>query len=269
MKRPLQIETVEQYNDLVEKYDRKGRLSNDYIQFEAADLIAHNCLYSICGQDNAVLLVQKSGFFRLYYYLNNVEERLSIPDEELVSEILFRGDRAPEAEVQWLEGLGFRKNLVRDLYFAKYSSFTEPTFFSNFTVKLAQTLQEVQWAVMLFNDSFDKWSGDYISHDKCEYLFRERQILLARDGEGDLIGALQFENRQGVCWLNHVAVLFEARGKKVGRGLLEAYIEQGHINGDNSRYMLWVQRQNKNAVGMYRNKGFIPLNKSTLSMIKV
>ncbi len=269
MKRPIKIETVEQYNDLVEKYNRKGRLSNDYIQYEVAELITHNRIYSICGLDNAVLLVQKDGFSRLYYYVNNVEERLDIPNEELVSEILFRGAHAPNAEVQWLEDLGFRKNLVRDLYFAKYSSFTESTFLPNVTVKLAKTLHEVQWAVMLFNDSFDKWSGDYISFDKCEYLFRGQQILVARDGNGDLIGALQFENRQGVCWLNHVVVLSEARGKKVGRGLMEAYIEQGHINGDNSRYMLWVQRQNQNAVDMYRSKGFIPLNKSTLSMIKL
>jgi GNAT superfamily N-acetyltransferase len=266
---PTRIETFEQYCQLVERYNRKGRLTNDYLQNEAADLIIHNRLYIVGGQDNALLLVQKDGFYRLYYYINNEEEQIVLPDGELVTEILFRGENAPEAEVQWLEKIGFRKNLIRDQYFAKYASFIEPVVLDNVKIEMSQSIEEVHWASNLFNNSFDKWSGDYISPEMCDFLFAEKQVLVAKDMNGNLMGALQFENRQGVCWLNHVAVLPEARGKRIGRGLMEAYIEKGHVNGDNSRYMLWVQRQNTEAVAMYRNKGFAPMNKSTLSMLRL
>lgn len=266
--KPVKIETYEQYIQLVDRYNRKGRISNDYMQNEAADLIIHNQLFSVYGQDNALLLVLKEGFYRLYYYINNKEEFLQLPQEELVTEILFRGENVPESEVQWLERMGFKKNLIRDQYFAKYSSITNPVFLVGAKIELAETIEEVRWAAKLFNDSFDKWSGDYVSEEMCEFLLAEKQVLVAKDIAGKLYGALHFEKKQGVCWLNHVAVVPEARGKKIGRGLTEAYIEQGHVD-DNSRYMLWVQRQNVSAVAMYRNKGFTLMNKSTLSMIRL
>jgi GNAT superfamily N-acetyltransferase len=266
--KPVKIDNYEQYKQLVERYNRKGRLTNDYLQNEATDLIIHNRLFAICGQDNAMLLVQKDGFFRVYYYINNPEELLALPESELVTEILFRGENAPEAEVEWLADMGFKENLIRDQYFAKYSSLSASIMLIDAKIELAQTIEDVRWAAHLFNDSFDKWSGDFVSDDMCELLFAEQQVLVAKDMSGKLYGALHFEKRQGACWLNHVAVVPEARGKKIGRGLIEAYIEQGHVD-DNSRYMLWVQRQNVSAVAMYRNKGFAPMNKSTLSMIKL
>jgi len=193
---------------------------------------------------------------------------MTLPDGEYVTELLFRGENVPEAEVQWLQKMDFRKNLIRDQYFAKYSSLSVPIMLIDVKIDLAQTIEEVRWAAHLFNDSFDKWSGDFVSDDMCELLFARQQVLVAKDMSGKLYGALHFEKRQGACWLNHVAVTPEARGKKIGRGLTEAYIEQGHVD-DNSRFMLWVQRQNVSAVAMYRNKGFTPMNKSTLSMIKI
>ena len=266
--KPQKIETYEQYIQLVDRYNRKGRFTNDYLQKEAADLIIHDRLFYVCGQDNALLLVLKEGFYRVYYYINNTEELLELPESELVTEILFRGENAPEAEVKWLEGMSFKENLVRDQYFAKFSSLTRPILIEGAKIELATTIDDVIWAVRLFNASFDKWSGDYIQEAQAQLLVQEKSILIAKDLDGTRLGALQSEMRQGACWLNHVAVVPEARGKKIGHGLTEAYIEQGHVD-DNSRYMLWVQRQNVGAVAMYRNKGFAPMNKSTLSMIKL
>lgn len=265
---PQKIETYEQYIQLVELYNRKGRFTNDYLQNEAADLIIHDRLFAVYGQDNALLLVKKEGFYRLYYYINNTDEHLELPGSELVTEILFRGENAPKAEVKWLEGLGFKKNLIRDQYFAKYASLTQPILIEGVKIEIATAIDDVLWAIRLFNASFDKWSGDYIPEAQAQLLIQEKAILVAKDLDGNRLGALQFELRQGACWLNHVAVVPEARGKKLGRGLTEAYIEQGHAD-DNSRYMLWVQRQNVSAVTMYRSKGFAPMNKSTLSMIKL
>ena len=266
--KPQKVDTYEQYIQLVERYNHKGRFTNDYLQNEAADLIFHDRLFAVCGQDNALLLVLKEGFYRLYYYINNTDELPELPESELATEIVFRGESAPEAEVKWLEDLGFKKNLVRDQYFAKYSSVTEPILIGGIKIEIATTLEDVLWAIKLFNASFDKWSGDYIPEAQAPLLLQENAILIAKDQDGNRLGALQFEMRQGACWLNHVAVVPEVRGKKIGRGLTEAYIEQGHVD-DNSRYMLWVQRQNVSAVAMYCNKGFAPMNKSTLSMIKL
>ena len=264
----VQIKIFDQYSQLVERYNRKGRITNDYLQNEAADLIIHDSLFAVFGEDNVALLVQKDGFQRLYYYINNPDETIELPQGEYVTEILFRGENAPEAEVQWLERMGFRKNLVRDQYFAKYTSLTPPVLISGLKIETAATEEDALWAIKLFNASFDNWSGDYIPEAMAQLLIQENAVLMAKDFDGNRLGALQLEIIKGVTWLNHVAVVEEARGRGAGLGLVEAYIERGHVD-DNSRYMLWVQRQNKPAVNMYQKKGFAPMNKSTLSMIKL
>lgn len=265
---PAKIESFEHYCELVKHYDRKGRITNDYLQNEAADLIIHDSLYVVRGNDNLALLVQKNGFQRLYYYINNIEEKLELPQGEYVTEILFRGENAPEAEIQWLEQIGFKKNLVRDLYFAKYVALSQPVFIGGLRIELAAAIEDVLWAIDLFNATFDKWSGDFIPKEMAPLLFTEQSIIMAKDINGYRLGALHFARKNGATWLNHIIVLENMRGRGVGWGLVKAYIEQGHVD-DNSRYMLWVQRQNTPAVNLYHKIGFAQMNKSTLSMIKL
>ena len=164
--------------------------------------------------------------------------------------------------------MDFRKNLIRDQYFAKYAFLTSPEPVSGLKIVTATNIEDVLWAINLFNASFDKWSGDYIPKTMTGLLIQKQSVLMAKDFEGNRLGALQLESLKGVTWLNHVAVVESARGKGCGLGLVEAYIERGHVN-ENSRYMLWVQRQNTPAVTMYQKKGFSYMNKSTLSMIRI
>jgi len=268
MKQPIKIETFEQYCQLVEFYSRKGRITNDYLQNEAADLIIHENLFALCGEDNAVLLVQKAGFQRLYYYINNLEEQIDLPKNEYVTEILFHGDKAPETEVKWLERLGFKKNLIRDQYAGRYCDFVKPLEQNNIVIQEASTIDEVKWACELFNSSFDKWSGDYISAEQYPILFNNGDILIAKDMQGNLLGATQRELKKGFVYWAHLAVISSARGMGVGTSLMDAIIERNHVD-EKTRFMMWVQRLNSTAIKIYLRKGFKSLNKSTISMIKL
>ena len=117
------IETFEQYQSIISRYGIKGCASNDYIQAEAADLIVHNLLYASCGEKNAFLFVKKDGFYRVYYYINDYDEVVDFGKDEVVTEILFRGSIGePVQQVEYLEKCGFKRNLIRDQYLAKYSS---------------------------------------------------------------------------------------------------------------------------------------------------
>ncbi len=263
-----QLNNISEYQDIVSRYGIRGCASNDYIQAEVADLIAQGALFAKCGEKNAFLFVKKDGFYRVYYYINDFDEVMDFGKDEVVTEILFRGSIGePSQQVEYLEKCGFKRNLVRDQYIAKYSAFTTPIFIGGVKIGYAETAEQVRWAIKLFNSSFDKWSGDFIPEAMAELLLQEKAILMASNNDGTLMGALHLEKKQGCLWLNHVAILPEYRGRKIGRGLVEAYIEQGHVD-DNSRYAVWVQRQNTPAVKMYQNKGFTYCNKSTLSMIK-
>lgn len=266
------IEAFSRYQEIVERYGQKGCASNDYIQMEAADIIIHDNLYEFCGDKNAFLLVKKDGFWRVYYYLNDFGEAFSLDNEVLETEILFRGNLGePTDEVAYLERCGFKRHLVRDQYAGMYKDLKPAIKSDEIIVQSAHTLVGVQAAFELFNQSFDKYSGDYVSPALYEGLLANGSVLLAwrkNEGEAQFLGALHQTIESNVAWISHVAVKEAARGHHVGQALLDAFVERNMVS-EKSRYMLWVQHQNEAAVRMYEKKGFKYVGKSSLSMIKL
>lgn len=264
-----QLSSIEQYNSIVERYRRPGCLSNDYLQARAADLIARGALSAVSCGDNTYLLEAKDNCQRLYYYLNDlgVNDRLEA-DGPMVAEILYRSaGQYPDAEVAFLERMGFVANLVRDQYAAVYKDLAPACHHDELTVRPALDLDEVQWACRLFNATFDPYSGDFIPEREFEQLLASESIIMAMDNSGSRVGALHQTVERNVAWISHVAVFPQARGNHVGQELLDAFVERNHVS-DKSRYMLWVQQQNTAAVAMYQKKGFKYLSKSTLSLIR-
>ena len=260
---------IKQYHDIVEKCGLKGCLTNDYLQARAEGLIARGQLLAEWTDNNAYLLEGKDGFYRLYYYLNDLEanDKPCFPGD-VVTEILYRGSaRYPDTEVAFLERLGFEPNLVRDQYAAVYQDLAPAAEYSEVTVRPALDLDEVQWACRLFNATFDRYSGDFIPEEIYSDLLAAGSILVAVDHIGTRVGALHQTVERNVAWISHVAVVPAARGHHVGTALVDAFVERNYIS-DKSRYMLWVQQQNHTAVAMYKKKGFTNLGKSTLSLIK-
>ena len=85
-----EVKEFVRYQEIVDKYKRKGVLTNDYIYQEVADLIIHNNLFEYCGINNAFLFVKKDECLRLYYYLNDLEEIHDFDiNDNLVVEIIF------------------------------------------------------------------------------------------------------------------------------------------------------------------------------------
>lgn len=270
-----EVKEFVRYLEIVDKYKRKGVLSNDYIFQEVADLIIHNKLYEYCGINNAFFFVRKDECLRQYYYLNDLEEIHDFDlNENLVVEILFRGNLGlPQNEMEYLSKCGFRFHLRRDQYCGVYRELQISGTIAGVTVSKAASIKEVDFACELFNSTFDHYSGDFIAKDVYESLYTGGSVWIAKDLQGNNAGALHQTVERGVAWISHIAVVENYRGRGVGQALLDTFVEH-NVNSDlvlkpQSRYMLWVQAQNAAAVGMYQNKGFKYLNKSTISMLKL
>lgn len=266
--RPNRIDTIESYNGITEKYGDGCKHSNVYLQSRAKSLISVGKLYVVGTESNAFLYAKEPVCYRMYYYLNDFEEPISLPDVDTVVEVLFRGNLGiPREEVDFLKGNGFKENLVRDQYTAVYKNINKKPSPEGITVRYADNIEEVERACELFNESFDKFSGDMIPSEDYRRLYEERDILIANSDKDEFLGAGHFSIKGKISELRHLAVNEEARGKGVGSAILNAYISQSHNMGI-GRFSLWVQQQNTIAVSMYEKAGFRYCNKSTLSMIK-
>jgi len=259
-----------QIQELENKYKHKETISNNYLmsnQYET--LIANGELAVMEYYSNCFLFMEKCVGKRIYYYINNLEEQADFSQyKDLVIEILFRGN-VPDNIVNYFSVCGFRINLIRDQYAAMYKDLSENrSIEGGYKVKKADCLDEVRTACELFNNSFDHLSGDFITESDYEELMSENSIIIALASDTNhFLGALHTKMEGKVVVLGHVAVVEEARGRGVGKALVDAFVEW-HKETDKTRYQLWVQRQNKAAVNMYLDKGFRYVNKSTISLIK-
>lgn len=263
---------ISEYKEILEKYHQKGGLSNDFLHSTAEDLINNGALFANLYDRNAFLFVKKDVGMRMYYYINDMEERADFSEyEDLVTEIIFRGE-LPHAELEFLSRCGFRLNIVRDQYSGIYRDLIENiTFVPGVMVEKAQTLLAVQDACELFNNSFDRLSGDFISEREYNNLLDSGSILIAWNADkSEFLGALHQVKEGSINVIGHVAVMKHARGHGVGNALLDTFVEwnKNPENTEKTRYQLWVQRKNEAAVRMYQNKGFKFVNKSTISLIK-
>lgn len=266
------IQSVDKFEEIVNKYSRKGGYTNNYLlPEECGELIKRKHLFVCYGINNVFLFVQKDKCQRIYYYLNDLEEIISLDNnEDYVVEILFRGElRYPQKEVEYLQKCGLRVHLVRDQYEAKYADL-QPSLSvlipEEVIIRYAQNNVEAKYAIDLFNSLFDPYSGDFIPENGIESMINKRELLLALH-ENKPCGALHIE-RNRVCWIAHLAVGQAARGKHIASALVKRYVEMNYVD-DKTRYAVWVQHQNEPAVNLYKKSGFKYINKSTLSMLKL
>ena len=269
------MKQITEYSEIVEieqKYKVKGTATNNYILKEQYErLISDNALCVVANEKNCFLFVTKDIGTRIYYFINDMGEKADFSKySELVIEILFRGE-LPVAEMEYFLKCGFETNLVRDQYCLRFRELNPEmlgTDFSDIDIHFAETIEEAKMCVGLFNENFDRYSGNYIDPCKLLSLIENKNLYIAYN-EGILLGSLHVsKGGNNLYWMDHLVVTKEARGKHVATKLFIRYIFDVHEN-ESTRYQLWTQHQNEIAVKMYKKIGFKYLGKSTLSMIKI
>lgn len=264
-----QIDTIDRYFEITQEYGRKGCFSNDYLQKEAQSLVHDGKLFEYCSDGNAFLFVKKDIGLRVYYYLNNLESTFDFDSEDdLFIELLFRGENNfPQDEVNYFLRCGFVEHILRDQYSAIYKDIKLTDYdVLNLHIYIAQTIEEIEYAVNLFNMTFDNYTGNYIPIVECKRLLEEKCVLIAKL-DGKYAGAMHFRREGKIIWAEHNVVEPWCRGRHVGSLLCNAFIEIAKID-DNTRYTRWTQHLGQ-AAKMYEKLGFKYVNKSSFSMLKL
>lgn len=263
------IDSVDRYYEITLDYKRKGCFSNDYIQREASSLVAEGKLSEFCEGDNAFLFVKKDVGLRVYYYLNNLESVSEFDlNEDLIVEIIFRGEALfPKEEIDYLLKCGFVKHILRDQYSAMYTDITFlKSDITGLDISLACSLEEVQYAIELFNRTFDQYTSNFIPMEKSLRLLEDNCILIARLN-GKLAGAMHFTRAGKLIWAEHNVVEPWCRGRGIGSALCNAFIRTA-MTDEKTRFTRWTQHGGL-AAKIYEELGFKYINKSSLSMLKL
>lgn len=263
------IENFEQYKLLIAEYNLKGVATNNYLlPQDVIRYISDGFLHFVKTEHNLAILVDRGNCLRVYYHILDFEDQFDLSEERKYAiEILYRGSSCfPEKEVLFWETLGFHRNVIRDYYLGKIQDLVMQEVPEDVDVSIAKDISDVRFAVSLFNTSFDQYTGDYIQDTEIPEIVQKGSVSVARI-DGQLVGACHAYEKNKVIYLGHLAVLDCYKGKKIGRVLMQEMINRLK-SGENTRYSLWVQRENTAAVTLYQKLGYIYSNKSTISLLK-
>lgn len=265
------INSIKSINILTDRYAVKGTLTNNYLlSNEYESLISKDVLFCIENDSNAFLLSDKGRYFQLFYFINNINEFFYVKlDKPIVMEILYRGEsKKPLDIISFWEKCGFNQHIVRENMIGSYKQLILPEEkMSDIQIKYADNSFEATFAKEIIESTFDQYTGDILNETEIHNFYKNKNILCAY-WKGNLSGILQFEVRNNVFWIGHIAVAPEFRGKGIANELVKAYISDNVVNSD-TRYQLWVMKENMGAVDLYKKFGFIYGNKSSASMLKL
>ena len=262
------MNAISDISQILDTIQGKAETNCFLLSNEIENLYKKGVLHCYTSGGNVVLLQDRANSKRLYYFINDFDSIIELPeDSDYLCEVIYRGDKIPEREIEYLQKLGFEQNAVRSIYQLFYKDATPYTMRSGCEIRFANSLNEVEEACQLFNATFDNISGDFISPDEYESLLTGKTITVAIDENGNIAGAYQHDCAKNVAWGRHLAVKGGYRGRSVGKDLLYDYIERYHEQGAN-RYMLWCTIDNTAAVRMYDSTGFKTIGRNCISMVK-
>ncbi|MDO9155192.1 MAG: GNAT family N-acetyltransferase [Paludibacter sp.] len=240
-------------------------LSADYF----SNQIEQGNLYFVNTENNLFFLIRKTSFYQLYYYINCFNEHASfIINNPISIEIIYRGENSKPNEIfNYWELYGFKRYLVRDNLIAFFKDIPQFEFKNSKIIVRKAQFEEVELLENIYTLSFDRFTGDLLTKIEIQKKVSTGCVLCAYF-ENEFCGFLEYEVKNNIAWLNHIAVQDNYRGKGVSNHLISEYIQLNKIN-DNTRYQLWVIQDNIAAVNLYKKFGFKYNNKSTASMLKI
>jgi ribosomal protein S18 acetylase RimI-like enzyme len=214
------------------------------------------------------LFVEKDGFYRLYFLINNLDVKHDFSSLELVLEIIYRGEKyKPLSLIEFWTKNDFKSHLTRDCYFLK----TADAIFENndidIKVRIVKNQDDILFAKKLIDENLDRYTGDRLTLSELEK-FSAEGLLYCAYKDGVPCGMLQAEVKNNINWLGHIVVQKDFRGLGVANHLTDFYLKQG-LDLQINQFQLWVINDNSAAVRLYEKKGFKYLNKSTFSMLKI
>lgn len=264
------INSIGDLDQLLKKYNLKGTRTNSYLLLDSFnEYITSNLLYYDIHSGNLFIYLNRNSYFRLYYYINHLKQCTLVSSVlPIVTEILFRGDsNRPTDEIRLMSDCGLKEHIIRDHYAGNLSQLnTQRRYNDDILVRYASSKIETEFTKDIIEKTFDPYTGDILNSDEVEKYVLNENVLCAYY-KGTLAGILQFEIKNNVVWLGHIAILSEFQAKGIGYELIFNYINL-NAKSETTKYQLWVMRNNLKAVELYKSIGFIYTNKSSLSMLK-
>lgn len=224
---------VEKFNrvedlDILKNYE--GSITNDYMNTSLYEAnIAR--LYYIKGDRNFYVLIKREGYYKFYYYINDINEKFDAKDT-FVSEVVSK-----EMD-ETLENIGFELYKTRVRLRLNHK---EP--YESKRVKYIDDAEFIYDALQ----SFDEYSGERLDLDEIHERI-EKKLFIGIDGAG----FIEFSTDAFKDGIEHFYIDPAKRGEGLGTEILRHYL--GSVS-KKKRVNVWTDEGSR-AIKLYHKYGF-------------
>lgn len=214
--------------DILKNYD--GASTNAFLN---RDLYEENfdSLYYIKGEKNFYILIKRDGYYKMYYYINDLSENFDAQGT-FVSEVVSKEKDAV------LENLGFflYKTRVRLRLMKKEAFFSKRVNFLDDRDFIYSSLQ-----------NFDKYSGERLTMDEVHDRIKNNLFVGIED-----IGFIEYKSSAFQDSIEHFYILPKFRSQGYGSEILKHFIANV---SKKKRLSVWTY-EGSDALRLYKKLGF-------------
>lgn len=224
---------VEKFNSIEELEILKsyeGSITNDYMNTSLYEANISR-LYYIKGEANFYVLIKREGYYKLYYYINDINEKFDAKGT-FVSEVVSK-----EMD-ETLENMGFELHMTRVRLRLTHK---EP--YESKRVKYIDDAEFIYEALQ----SFDEYSGERLDLDEINERI-EKKLFIGIDGAG----FIEFSTDAFKDAIEHFYIDPAKRGEGLGSEILRHYL--GCVS-KKKRVNVWTDEGSR-AIKLYHKHGF-------------
>lgn len=226
----MNVEKFNRLDELEILKNYEGSITNDYMNTSLyEDNIAR--LYYIKGEANFYVLIKREGYYKLYYYINDINEKFDAQGT-FVSEIVSK-----EMD-ETLENMGFELYKTRVRLRLNHK---EP--YESKRVKYIDDAEFIYEALQ----SFDEYSGERLDLDEIHERIAKK-LFIGIDGAG----FIEFSTDAFKDSIEHFYIDPAKRGEGLGSEILRHYI--GSVS-KKKRVNVWTDEGSR-AIKLYHKYGF-------------
>lgn len=259
------VNDLKHFSSLVKEAKKlSGKIvSNCYLlPIEIQKYTQNNSMFWESDSSGIYFFYEEEDFYHLYFYLSDPTKiQACQQDKPLLIDLVYRDsqqiDTLQEIENKWISK-GFAqyksfKRMSRDAV-PNETGAVKMAFMDNADYQTAFAQRSHYDEIdRLWRNTLDQFSNALPSGRKLLNLLDNKQILCALDMDQHIAAALQFQSKNKVCTIEHVAVDERHRRRGLAKALLQFCFSEGN---DIKRHMLWVETSNSPAIKLYLDIGF-------------
>lgn len=252
------VDSIEQIRHLVSvvRAKRNGFITNFYLDPDKHTLwIDKGILFYLSIGDTIFLIKKNERFSNLFYCSTTVESlssdmdglRGQIADSTLIIDIVGKESQClPIAQMLQEKGFSVGTSLVR------MTRKNEPVVYEKDESVRVAKLEDIPLVNATLHRHFDERLEQLPFVEELESYAKDGGIFISEDEE-KMIGFLIFEKCVSTMYLRYWFTDPLYRGRRIGARLMRRFFEEGR---DTTRQILWVMRDNENAIVCYKHYGF-------------